>query len=386
MIWLLFVKKLILVIKDNFLMCNFQFTFFNFTNMKKFNYKVIGVMSGTSLDGIDLVYVNFDYKESWKYKILQAETHPYPLNWQETLSNGIKFSDDRLEELNEKYTRYLAGEISKFIERYHITEINAVCSHGHTIKHEPQNNYTLQIGNLPELAYLTGQTVVCDFRVQDVNLGGQGAPLVPMGDRLLFSDFKYCLNLGGFANISTEIKEKRIAYDICAVNTVLNFYAKKLGKEFDEGGKLAAVGNLDKAMLKELDELEYYSKKPPKSLGVEWVNEKVLPLLKKYEADIPAILHTFTFHIARQITSALDNKETSKVLVTGGGAFNSFLINHLKEFSACHFTVPSKEIIDFKEAIIFGLLGVLKLRGEVNVLSSVTGAKKDHSSGIIYEL
>lgn len=343
-------------------------------------------MSGTSLDGIDLVYVNFDYKGSWKYKILKAETHPYPLNWQETLSNAIDYSDDRLAELNEKYTHYLAGEISKFIEKHHITELNAVCSHGHTIKHEPQNNYTLQIGNLPELAYLTGQTLVCDFRVQDMKLGGQGAPLVPMGDQLLFSDFKYCLNLGGFANISTEVKGKRIAYDICAVNTVLNFYSRKLGKEFDEGGKLAAAGNLDEDLLKELNDLEFYSLKPPKSLGMEWVNEEVLQLLKKYENDIPAILHTFTVHITGQIAKALDNSPNSKVLVTGGGAFNSFLINHLKELSKCHFTVPSKEIIDFKEAVIFGLLGVLKLRGEVNVLSSVTGAKKDHSSGVIYEL
>ncbi|MDR9457039.1 MAG: anhydro-N-acetylmuramic acid kinase [Salegentibacter sp.] len=354
--------------------------------MKKANYKVLGVMSGTSLDGIDLVYVNFDYKNEWSYKILRAETSPYPLNWQETLAAAINFSEESLEDLNLKYTRYLAGVISQFIEKHHITDLDAICSHGHTIKHEPENRYTLQIGNLQQLAYLTGQKVVCDFRVQDVKLGGQGAPLVPIGDRLLFSDYKYCLNLGGFANISTEENGERIAYDICAVNTVLNHYAKKLGKEFDEGGKLAAAGELNKKLLKELNQLPFYAQNPPKSLGMEWVSEEVFPVLEKYEDDIPAILHTCSVHIAQQIANVLDNDKNSNVLVTGGGAFNNFIIKELKAHSQCHFTIPSKEIIDFKEALIFGLLGVLKIRGEVNTLKTVTGAEKDHSAGVIFEL
>lgn len=354
--------------------------------MKKANYKVIGVMSGTSLDGIDLVYVNFDFKNSWSYKILKAETIPYPLNWQETLAEAINYSEERLEELNKKYTNFLAGIISRFIETHQIKDIDAVCSHGHTIKHEPENNYTLQIGNLPELAYLSGQTVICDFRVQDVNLGGQGAPLVPIGDQLLFSDYKYCVNLGGFANISTEKDNKRLAYDICAVNTVINYYAQKLGKEFDEGGKLAASGELNKDLLKELNKLPFYTQKPPKSLGIEWVKSTVFPILEKYEDNIPDILHTYTLHVAQQIAKTLDDDPETKVLMTGGGTFNNFLLRLLKTESKCHFTIPSDEIINYKEALIFGLLGVLKLRDEVNVLKSVTGAKKDHSSGVIYEI
>ncbi|WP_081211783.1 anhydro-N-acetylmuramic acid kinase [Salegentibacter sediminis] len=354
--------------------------------MKKANYKILGVMSGTSLDGIDLVYVNFDYKNEWSYKILKAETSPYPLNWQETLAAAINFSEERLEDLNLKYTQYLAEVISLFIEKHHITDLDAICSHGHTIKHEPENQYTLQIGNLEKLAYLTGQKVVCDFRVQDVKLGGQGAPLVPIGDRLLFSEYKYCLNLGGFANISTEEKGDRIAYDICAVNTVLNHYAKKLGKEFDEGGKLASAGELNEKLLKELNQLPFYAQKPPKSLGMEWVSEELFPVLEKYEEDIPAIIHTYSVHIAQQIARVLDRDENSNVLVTGGGAFNSFIIKELKDNSPCHFTIPSKEIIDYKEALIFGLLGVLKIRGEINTLKSVTGAEKDHSAGVIFEL
>jgi len=354
--------------------------------MKKANYKVIGVMSGTSLDGIDLVYVNFDFKNSWSYKILKAETVPYPLNWQETLAGAINYSEERLTDLNKKYTNFLAGIISRFIETHQIKDIDAVCSHGHTIKHEPENNYTLQIGNLPELAYLSGQKVICDFRVQDVALGGQGAPLVPIGDKLLFSDYKYCVNLGGFANISMEKNGQRLAYDICAVNTVLNYYSQKLGKEFDEGGKLASSGELNKNLLKELNKLPFYAQKPPKSLGIEWVKSEVFPILEKYEENIPNILHTFTFHLAQQIAKTLDDGPESKVLMTGGGTFNNFLMRLLKNESQCHFTIPSDEIINYKEALIFGLLGVLKLRDEVNVLKSVTGAKKDHSSGVIYEI
>lgn len=354
--------------------------------MKKANYKILGVMSGTSLDGVDLVYVNFDYKNSWSYKILLAETVPYPLNWQETLGRAINYSDDSLMELNQKYTDYLAGVISRFIEKHHITELDAVSSHGHTIRHEPENGITLQIGNLPQIAYLTGQTVVCDFRVQDVEMGGQGAPLVPIGDRLLFGDYDFCLNLGGFANISTETKNGRLAYDICAVNTVLNYYAKKIGKEFDEGGKLASSGKMNKKLMEELESLDFYSKKPPKSAGMEWVNETLLPVLAKYEDDVAAILHTYTVHIAKRVAAALNNDENCRVLVTGGGAYNTFLIRQFKKHSKCHFTIPGNEIIEFKEALIFGLLGVLKIRGEVNTLSSVTGAKEDHSAGKIFEV
>lgn len=352
--------------------------------MKKTDYKVIGVMSGTSLDGIDLIYVSLRAGEKWEYQILSAETTSYPEEWRQKLTEAIDLSERELQKLNIEYTRYLAGKINSFIEKHGLEEIDAVCSHGHTIKHEPENNYTLQIGNLPELAKLINQKVVCDFRVQDVQLGGQGAPLVPIGDRLLFSDYKYCLNLGGFANISTEAKEGRLAYDICAVNTVLNHYAQKLGKDYDEGGKVAASGPHNQKMLYELNNLEFYKRKPPKSLGIEWVKKEVFPLLKEFEDNIPSILETYCEHVAMQVANAIDGKKDSKVLVTGGGAFNDFLISQFREFCDSEFVIPSKELIDFKEALIFALLGVLKLRGEINVLKSVTGAGRDHSSGVIF--
>ncbi|MDT0687549.1 anhydro-N-acetylmuramic acid kinase [Autumnicola psychrophila] len=341
-------------------------------------------MSGTSLDGIDIAVVEFNFDRKIAHKILKAETIPYEHHWKIKLSGAINSSEADLQNLNLEYTTYLADVLNQFISRNNIGDLDTICSHGHTIKHEPQNGYTLQIGNYRQLAANTGHTVVCDFRVQDVELGGQGAPLVPIGDQLLFPEFDFCLNLGGFANISAEIKNQRIAYDICAVNTVLNFYAQKLDKEYDEGGKIAASGEFKEELFNELNRLSFYSEKPPKSLGMEWVNSEVFPLLKQYEDDIPSLLHTYSKHVAFQISEAVKYSEGAKVLVTGGGAFNDFLIDELKRISNAEFVIPSEELINYKEALIFAFLGALRLRGENNVLKSVTGARKDHSSGKIY--
>lgn len=362
-----------------------QFRIAIFTNMKKNSYKVVGVMSGTSLDGIDLAVVNFTKEETWKFKLEYAETVPYPAVWKEQLSQAIHLDNPVLNNFNEEYTRYLAGTISSFLKRNAISGLDAICSHGHTIKHEPQNYYTLQIGNLPLLAELLQHKVVCDFRVQDVQMGGQGAPLVPIGDQLLFSEYKYCLNLGGFANISTEVENRRMAYDISPVNTVLNYYAEKLGHPFDSEGQIASSGKLVEDLFVKLEALPFYSLSPPKSLGMEWVNAEVFPLLKKYEDDVPAVLNTFCQHVASQIAVNFDNSETSEVLITGGGCYNEFLIQQIKRRTKNKLVIPSDEIVNFKEALIFGFLGVLKMREAINVLSSVTGAAEDHSSGVIYE-
>ncbi len=352
--------------------------------MKKNEFKVLGVMSGTSLDGIDLAYLHFKKQQHWEFQIITAETIPYASEWKAKLSQAINFNIGELEALDENYTSYLAGVVSEFFKKHDITELDAICSHGHTVKHEPENGITLQIGNLPELAVLTGQTVICDFRVQDVALGGQGAPLVPVGDELLFPEYKYCLNLGGFANISTSTGGKRIAYDICPVNTVLNLYAEKLGFEFDKDGDLARSGHINPELLEELEGLSYYKLQPPKSLGIEWVYKAVFPILKKYESDIPSVLRTYCMHIALQISKELGNDSTSEVLVSGGGCFNIFLVQQLKKMTVTNLVIPPLEIINYKEALIFGFLGVLRLREEINVLSSVTGAEQDHSSGVIF--
>lgn len=348
-------------------------------------YQCIGVMSGTSLDGIDLAYINFSIQNNkWEYTIQTAETIPYSLDWIKKLKNAVDFSDNQLIELNDKYTEYLGQIILHFIKKNNITTIDAICSHGHTILHQPQNGFTLQIGNLPKIAQIVNQKVVCDFRVQDVQLGGQGAPLVPIGDRILFSEFDFCLNLGGFSNISFEEKGQRIAFDISPVNTVLNFYANQLGFDYDDKGSISRSGNLNIELLNALNKLDFYQKKHPKSLGFEFVKEIVLPLIDTYFISTADKMHTFIEHVAFQTSLALPQKQ-GKLLITGGGAYNNFLIERM------HFYLPNIEIIvpdtktlEFKEALIFGLLGILKLRNEVNALSSVTGALKDHSSGIIY--
>ncbi|WP_298140977.1 anhydro-N-acetylmuramic acid kinase [Flavobacterium sp.] len=353
--------------------------------MFKETYKIIGVMSGTSLDGIDLAYINFTIKDNkWSYQILESETIPYSQDWLNKLKVAVSFSEEKLIELNEDYTELLGTIIKSFIDKHQLKNIDAVCSHGHTILHQPQNGFTLQIGNLPKIAKIIQEKVVCDFRVQDVLLGGQGAPLVPIGDRILFSEYDYCLNLGGFSNVSFEENSKRIAFDISPVNTVLNFYANKLGLDYDDKGKIARSGKVNLDLLNELNALDYYKKSFPKSLGFEFVKETVLPLIETYTISVEDKIHTFTEHIALQTSIALPNK-TGKILITGGGAYNDFLIERMQfHLPNIQIMIPDNKTLEFKEALIFALLGVLKLRNEINVLSSVTGAKMDHSSGVIY--
>jgi len=340
-------------------------------------------MSGTSLDGIDLAELFF-WEEKGKifFEIGKTQTVPYSENWIKKLKNGINNSESELKVLNQKYTVLLGSVINTFISDNKIEGITAVSSHGHTILHQPEKGFTLQIGNLPEIAQITKQTVVCDFRVQDVALGGQGAPLVPIGDRMLFSDYDYCLNLGGFSNISFEKNQTRIAYDISPVNTVLNFYSEKLGFDFDDKGRLARSGNFNKELFEKLNSIDFYSKKHPKSLGFEFVKNTVFPITENYETL--EVLRTFTQHIAFEISQNISRKN-SKLLLTGGGAYNDFLVENIGFYlPETQIIIPDKKIIEYKEALIFGLLGYLKLRGKINILASVTGALHDHSSGVIF--
>lgn len=348
-------------------------------------------MSGTSLDGVDLAHIKFSLNNNkWSFEILESETISYSQNWVDQLKSAVDFSETQLEKLNQDYTILLASVISAFIEKHQIENLDAVCSHGHTILHQPQNGFTLQIGNLPEIASLTQQTVICDFRVQDVKLGGQGAPLVPIGDRILFSEYDYCINLGGFSNVSFEQNNQRIAFDISPVNTVLNYYANQLGLSYDDKGQISRTGKINTELLDKLNALDFYQQTFPKSLGFEFVKGIILPLTESYKISIEDKLRTFTEHIALQTALALESfgihkNKKARMLVTGGGAYNDFLIeriqSHLPEMEI---VIPSAKILEFKEALIFALLGILKLRNEINVLSSVTGAKTDHSSGIIY--
>ncbi len=342
-------------------------------------------MSGTSLDGVDLAHINFEINDGkWSYKIFECDTFSYSNEMISKLKNGIHLSSIELSELNIEYTNLLGNIISEFIAKNNISNLDAVCSHGHTILHQPQKGFTLQIGNLPEIAKITNQKVVCNFRVQDVLFGGQGAPLVPIGDEILFSEFDYCLNLGGFSNISFEENNERIAFDISPVNTVLNFYANTFGLEYDDKGKISESGNINIELFDELNKLEFYHKSYPKSLGFEFVQEIILPILNNYPITVEDKMRTFTEHIAFQIGEILKTK-TGKLLISGGGVYNEYLIERIKKYlPAIEVIIPDEKTIQYKEALIFALLGVLKLRNEINVLASVTGAKQNHSSGEVF--
>lgn len=352
--------------------------------MIKSTYNVIGVMSGTSLDGIDLAYITFTFDGKWHFKINHVDTIAYTEDWLFKLKHLVQHTKNELSTLDSNYTLYLAHVITHFIRTHSLKNVDAVCSHGHTALHKPEDKLTYQIGNLPILAQLLNQTVICDFRVQDVALGGQGAPLVPIGDAQLFQDYNYCVNLGGFANVSTEVKGKRIAFDICPVNIVLNTYVSAFGVAFDDKGAFAKEGTISNPLLNALNNLQYYKKSYPKSLGLEWVNTVVFPLIETFTLSVKDVLRTLVEHIAIQISTVINSAKNASVLITGGGVYNTFLMSRLTALSTNKIIVPSQEIIEFKEALIFGFLGVLKLRGENNCLSSVTGALKDHCSGEIY--
>jgi anhydro-N-acetylmuramic acid kinase len=346
-------------------------------------YKVIGMMSGTSLDGLDIAAVDFFYSDKgWSFKIIEAETISYTKDWENRLRNSTELSGEKLIQLNTDYGRFLGEKINQFIkETGFVPEI--IASHGHTVFHQPENHFTFQVGSGADIVAVTGITTIADFRTGDVALGGQGAPLVPVGDRLLFSEYESCLNLGGFANISFEKNKIRLAFDICPVNFVLNFLAKKKGLLYDKYGELGRKGKLDKELLSKLNNLSFYKQRPPKSLGKEWMDKHFFPIVEASNLSVRDKLQTAYEHIALQISKAAPGK--GKMLVTGGGAFNTFLIDRIKKHSQAEIVIPEKIIVDYKEALIFAFLGLLRHLGEINCYASVTGAKRDSSSGVIFD-
>lgn len=347
-------------------------------------YNVIGLMSGTSLDGLDIAYCSFTLQnKKWSFSLKKAATIKYGKPWLKKLSGAHHLSTEELLLLHNEYGSFLGISVAEFIKKYGIRKVDFISSHGHTIFHQPEHNFTFQLGNGAAIVARSGLPVVCDFRSLDVLLGGQGAPLVPIGDRLLFSEYTHCLNLGGIANISHENKGKRIAFDICPVNIALNYLAGYLNKEYDKDGEIASKGTVSDSVLKKLNALPYYKSAPPKSIGREWVEEKFLPVIDKWHAPVEDKIATVTEHVAMQVANAIEDKK-AKVLVTGGGAFNKYLVKRIRALSAANVVLPGKEIINYKEALVFALLGVLRWRGEVNCLKSVTGASENNSGGAIY--
>lgn len=344
-------------------------------------------MSGTSLDGLDICFCEFTKRAKWTFKIISARTIPYTQQWKEKLSAGFTQSKQEIARLDMEFGTFIGKKISAFVRKNKFKP-DFISSHGHTILHQPEKKITSQIGDGKTIACICKLPVVCDFRSADIALGGQGAPLVPVADKLLFPQYDCCLNLGGFANVSyDDVYGLRRAFDICPVNIVLNRLSKNKGKEFDRNGTMASEGTIHEELLKKLNSLHYYQKPPPKSLGREWVEKNILPILDIFPISADDKLRTYVEHIAVQVSGTLIRQfaNTGKsVLVTGGGAYNIFLIKRITALSKCHIVLPDDFIIQFKEAFAFAFLGILKMRKEINVLKSVTGAKKNHSSGKIF--
>lgn len=344
-------------------------------------------MSGTSLDGLDIAYCSFEISDNkWSFKINHAITVNFPNIITEKLKFAAKMSGLDLMKIHNELGDFIGKSINNFIHSNNIdkNDIDCISSHGHTIFHQPEINLTTQIGNGANISAITKLPVVCDFRTTDVALGGQGAPLVPIGDQLLFSEYDYCINLGGIANISYQDNNKRIAFDICPVNIVLNKLAKELGATYDKNGALAQSGKIDTDLLAQLNNLDYYKKPHPKSLGIEWMENKVFPIINSSLISTEDKLNTFVEHIAIQFSSVITSNN-KKILLSGGGTFNSFLVERIKATTNNEIIIPSNQTIDFKEALIFAFLGALRLRKEVNCLQSVTGANQDNIGGCIYQ-
>lgn len=372
-------------------------------------YRVIGLMSGSSLDGLDIAFVQFQNTGGkWSYKILQSDCMAYPSHWVERLRWVAQSDARQYQLLHTDYGHYLGVQVNQFINKYQLEyQVQLIASHGHTSFHMPELHMTAQLGDGAAIAAETGLPVVSDFRLLDIALGGQGAPIVPIGEKLLWSDYNYFLNLGGIANISFHRKSAGgndgtgqndgpiVAFDICPANRVMNLLASRVGKEYDESGKLASTGSVDEALLHKLNHLEYYELYFPKSLANEFGTEVVFPMMNGAGFKIEDALRTYVEHISIQVRKAIEkvrekigmDSEPGKMLVTGGGAYNIFLVERLR--NSLHdlnieLLVPGDELIQYKEALVMALMGVLRWREENNVLSSVTGARRDSIGGAVW--
>jgi anhydro-N-acetylmuramic acid kinase len=364
-------------------------------------YRAIGLMSGSSLDGLDIIFVELLHNAGvWSYEIVDADCYEYDLEWKNKLQNATSLNALDYQLLHSDYGHYLGKEVHRFIEEKGLQyKVALISSHGHTTFHIPQQKMTAQLGDGAAIAAETGLPVVSDLRALDVAFGGQGAPIVPIGEKLLLKEYDMYLNLGGIANISFNHPDNYVAYDICPANRVLNMIAAKEGKEYDAGGQMAALGNVNEGLLQKLSELSYYKLPYPKSLANSFGVEEVYPLIRSFGLTHFDELRTYVEHIVLQIKLAISNQQSaisnhpkpqtpnSKLLVTGGGAFNTFLMNRLAEelkLLNVEVVVPDEKLVQYKEALIMAFIGVLRWRQEYNVLSSVTSAQRDSIGGAVW--
>ncbi len=355
-------------------------------------YRAIGLMSGSSLDGVDLVFASFESKGSeWNYSILANECVPYDKSWKNRLSNASQLSAFDYLQLHTEYGKHLGALVKNFMEANGLDyKVQLIAVHGHTIFHEPQKGFTQQLGKGSAIAAITGIPVITDLRSMDIAFGGQGAPLVPLGEKKLFSPYRFFLNIGGIANVSVHA-DKIIGFDVCPANRILNMLAERNGKEYDDKGSLAKSGTINQTLLDELNALPYYQQPHPKSLSNQFGLEVIVPLLSKYTDHIPDLLCTYTEHIAIQISHSLapflksSDKNPDELMVTGGGAFNDYLIERIQyHLPSLSVFLPEKEVVQYKEALIMAFLGILRWREEPTVLNSVTGATQESIGGAVW--
>jgi anhydro-N-acetylmuramic acid kinase len=347
-------------------------------------YRIIGVMSGSSMDGLDLAHCIFSEEPGgWKFEITHAETVPYDDAWKVRLSQLYRQPIHLYPKTDMFYGRYIGQCVRSFMEKNGLSA-DLVASHGHTIFHQPEAGFTAQVGNGAAIHAEAGVPVVSDFRTLDVALGGQGAPLVPIGDELLFGAYDACLNLGGFSNISYRKNGKRIAFDIGPCNIALNRVAEMTGREYDEDGKIAASGTIDQPLLGQLDVLPFFAVKGAKSLGREWVDSVFWPVVSAAGLTPEDMMATLSAHIAGQVAAAVKDAFTGNILVTGGGAFNTFLVNSMQGKVSNTLVIPGSDLIQYKEALIFAFLGLLRITGRHNALRSVTGARANSTGGALF--
>ena len=346
-------------------------------------FSAIGVMSGSSLDGLDLAFCEFKRNSGWSFKILKAKTSPFPEEWRLKLISLPSKSQQEIDKTNVQFGQFIGEAVNEFLQDGD-SKPDLIASHGHTVFHEPERGFTLQIGDGQTIAKLTGITTINDFRSKDIELGGQGAPLVPIGDALLFKEFDFCLNIGGIANISFDKNGKRLAFDICAANQLLNHLSLQLGAPFDKGGAFAQLGKLNVPLFEKLNNDPFFLLEPPKSLSNQYVQMAFTSLLEASDSSVEDKLYTVVKHIAFQVNEATKHAITGQILVSGGGAHNRFLLDAISMETNKELFVPDKEIVDFKEALIFAFMGILRHLGEVNCLASATGASENCSGGVIH--
>jgi anhydro-N-acetylmuramic acid kinase len=345
---------------------------------------ILGVMSGTSLDGIDFALCRFNSeKKKYKYELINTGYVEYDINLKNELSNAHLLNTVDFIKFHKSFGTFIGKKAKEFL--FDKIKPDYIASHGHTVFHNPSEHLTFQIGDGAFIAAETQIPVISDFRNLDTALHGQGAPLVPIGDKLLFDEYRYCLNLGGFANISYDSDGIRTAFDICPVNIVLNQLSKLMGFEYDKNGLLGTKGLINNTLLNELNSIPYYKLNNPKSLGREYIETYHLNILSQFNIPTENKLRTFYRHIAEQISNIIDHQFNSKILITGGGAHNSFLISEIKNvIPENEIIIPDNETINFKEAIIFAFLGYLRISNKINILKSVTGADINHIGGSVF--